>query len=594
MSKRVVLIVLILLVFFISACEEIQFSKKVDIPETFENNNNEQTNFLSDIEDNNIADIHYKPFLDTKFNQEDCITINLMENEKYVMDQDINCSFNYFTPAFRVLRDNAELDCRGHNIISLNDDIYSNTNGIWIYAVNNFTLKNCNIKGFHMGVYFAQNSSYTTVYNNIFLDNNYGLWGSTEYANISNNIIKHSRDDGLGLYSSHSNIIKENIISNTTIYSGLDIYDSDNNTIDGNLIYNNGEAGIFIVSNPLLGVNHGNNIIKNNLIINNGGGEIALPQFYDGIIIDDSSDNVIYNNTISQNKFYGLLILGDDIYSNKNTVYANNISNNKYGIGLYGLANYNKFTNNVACNNYGSDVADFYCSGEEFYELYPSNTSGENNHFYGINPCLDDWPKYNDNYLLCSGFNICGDGLLDINEEECDDGNKINTDSCTNECKLTRANDGICWQGHEQCGVCYIPENDSEIPCDDCLGYQGRVANCNENQICMDYNPTTGEPGYTCALKCSYTQNAGCFWRECPRTYTRIPSSDANIIYGSCDSLGGQNEWLCCALPGEENITPPKPNKVYPEEHPSMVEESQKVNIFKRIYNLIFASHYEE
>lgn len=219
---------------------------------------------------------------------------------------------------------------------------------------------------------------------------------------------------------------------------------------------------------------------------------------------------------------------------------------------------------------------------------------------YTINKNKLDWPMYlhDPQHTGNYDYNKCGDSIIQTPNlkgfnEECDDGNKINTDSCTNECKLARANDGICWQGHEQCGVCYIPENDSEIPCDDCLGYQGEVTNCNENQICMNYNPTTGEPGYTCALTCSYTQNAGCFWRECPRTYTRIPSSDANIIYGSCDSLGGQNEWLCCALPGEENITPSKPNKLYPEEHPSM-QESQKVNIFKRIYNLIFASHYEE
>jgi len=45
---------------------------------------------------------------------------------------------------------------------------------------------------------------------------------------------------------------------------------------------------------------------------------------------------------------------------------------------------------------------------------------------------------------------VCGDGELD-KDEECDDGNRSDSDACTNKCKLAECGDGFVHKGHEAC-----------------------------------------------------------------------------------------------------------------------------------------------
>jgi cysteine-rich repeat protein len=45
----------------------------------------------------------------------------------------------------------------------------------------------------------------------------------------------------------------------------------------------------------------------------------------------------------------------------------------------------------------------------------------------------------------------CGDGKVETGKEACDDGNAINTDACTNACKVAVCGDGIVWDQHEGC-----------------------------------------------------------------------------------------------------------------------------------------------
>ena len=60
---------------------------------------------------------------------------------------------------------------------------------------------------------------------------------------------------------------------------------------------------------------------------------------------------------------------------------------------------------------------------------------------------------------ICCGFSVstpvCGNGILEEGEE-CDDGNLINHDGCSNECKneeynISLCGDGILFVGHEEC-----------------------------------------------------------------------------------------------------------------------------------------------
>jgi len=49
---------------------------------------------------------------------------------------------------------------------------------------------------------------------------------------------------------------------------------------------------------------------------------------------------------------------------------------------------------------------------------------------------------------------FCGDGATDVFDglnEQCDDGNQVATDACTDDCENAVCGDGIIWAGVEQC-----------------------------------------------------------------------------------------------------------------------------------------------
>jgi len=270
---------------------------------------------------------------------------------------------------------------------------------------------------------------------------------------------------------------------------------------------------------------------------------------------------------------------GNGTYTFRNNI-LNMHPNVELGIGIDGNCSH---TDRINDSIYSSYFA-FLLEGESYLDKFnrinitvlKTNESGA---LVKISP-----------YYSCGDWNIQSPNSYGQNEE-CDDGNQINTDSCTNECRLPRPNDGICsiWEGgRERCGECAYDGDTFE--CSDCLGYIGSIAECPDNEICTDFEPELGIPGYDCAVSCSYTQKAGCFWQECPRTYTEILSSDDNIIPGSCDSLGEREEWLCCAIP-ESELFIKSIETLIPDKQPTMQEET---NIFKKIYNLIFVDNYEE
>ena len=88
----------------------------------------------------------------------------------------------------------------------------------------------------------------------------------------------------------------------------------------------------------------------------------------------------------------------------------------------------------------------------------------------------------------------CGNGQLNAGEP-CDDGNRNNSDRCTNQCKVARCGDGILQSG-EQCEDRNKSNNDACLNtckaarCGDGFVYSGREqcddANANNNDRCTN------------------------------------------------------------------------------------------------------------
>jgi parallel beta-helix repeat protein len=172
---------------------------------------------------------------------------------------------------------------------------------------------------------------------------------------ITDNTISSNNFSGIEFYGSNNNIIGNNISSNHKEGIYLSGY---NNFIIGNKILNNQDDGIYLKwpsssniikdNNVSLNHNEGINLSNTNItsIMNN-----SINGNLDGIVIDDSYNNKITNNTISDNKFSGLIITSLSSY---NMITGNTISNNRWFSLLFGEeCNYNTiFHNNFIKNNW--------------------------------------------------------------------------------------------------------------------------------------------------------------------------------------------------------------------------------------------------
>jgi len=141
------------------------------------------------------------------------------------------------------------------------------------------------------------------------------------------------------------------VISDNNIHSnnnGINIYYSSDNIVFNNNISNN-DCGIWICQLS------SNNLISNNNAYSN----------YNGIYLYYSSNNVISNNNVSSNNDYGIYLH----HSSNNLISDNNAySNNLYGIYLYYSSNNNTIYHNNFINNTDqvwSDSVNVWDNGKE-------------------------------------------------------------------------------------------------------------------------------------------------------------------------------------------------------------------------------------
>jgi cysteine-rich repeat protein len=118
---------------------------------------------------------------------------------------------------------------------------------------------------------------------------------------------------------------------------------------------------------------------------------------------------------------------------------------------------------------------------------------------------------YDDGELGCLGdctFDIsgcgstaeCGNGITEQGEQ-CDDGNQVDTDACTSECRMAECGDGFVWAGMEEC------DDGNTSNTDACLG-SCEMAECGDGFVwagiegCDDGNTVGGDGcSSTCSLE---------------------------------------------------------------------------------------------
>ncbi len=192
----------------------------------------------------------------------------------------------------------------------------SGNGGIKLLNVNNGILINNTCTLNRAGIYLYSNSDNNTILQNELKDNNWGVYLSVGCGanRISNNTIIDNDQYGIEIaFSSHGNNITNNIVKdngwgiNLEANAGIMIQESNDNIIFDNEIISNNQNGVYVYDD----ICYDNIIINNNISDNKKGIRMAFNVF--GTIVTD--------NFIKDNTQYGIYIStyhpqGSDIYLN--------------------------------------------------------------------------------------------------------------------------------------------------------------------------------------------------------------------------------------------------------------------------------------
>jgi parallel beta-helix repeat protein len=175
------------------------------------------------------------------------------------------------------------------------------------------------------GVYLYSSAS-NSIINNSITNNEYGMRldsGSDGNSIINNTIAQnHQAMDITGDW---------NIISGNSITDGIDMVLSNHNTITHNMITNSEHYGMFLLFSDC-------NMILDNIIAHNNG---------EGIRLDVSDGNTICGNIIKNNTHDGIFLFG-----NNNTCSENTIINNTNGVSILENGRNTIIDNIISWNNW--------------------------------------------------------------------------------------------------------------------------------------------------------------------------------------------------------------------------------------------------
>ncbi|MHA2278362.1 MAG: right-handed parallel beta-helix repeat-containing protein, partial [Candidatus Kariarchaeaceae archaeon] len=201
---------------------------------------------------------------------------------------------------------------------------------------------------------------------------------------ISSNLLNGlgTADTGIWLNNVENGIIEYNTVYNTN-GNGIDLYSSRYNTIRENSACNNPWAGISLHESSLY------NFIFNNTLFNNE---------WTGIVLDLSNSNNISSNEIFNNQWSGIVLQNSSI----NTLNNNSVYNNNPGIQIS-----NSTDNVISRNNvFENDWTGIHLENSSNNTVQNNNI--DDNERYGIRSLDSTDNSINDNRLTNNGFYISG------------------------------------------------------------------------------------------------------------------------------------------------------------------------------------------
>jgi parallel beta-helix repeat protein len=240
--------------------------------------------------------IHYYHDIDTTNTINGKPIYYLLEQHDIVINESKSIGYLSLVSCRNMTIMNRQFFNEGNELLLINtsysrlSNLTFNNSGICIilrFSCNNH-ITNCTVyDGYNCGVHLSSSNNNTLSYNTIFI---YG-WDGIFLEDSNDNTIYRNEISGYYLYnginveSSNNNIIIKNNISNIAYGDyGIYVYNSNNNTLMHNAVVDNwNKAMYFYYSN--------NNILVGNMIQEN----------YNGVILKSAPNNVLRNNTISNN-----------------------------------------------------------------------------------------------------------------------------------------------------------------------------------------------------------------------------------------------------------------------------------------------------